>query len=77
MISITFVEQPERASTRHHHTVNRTRAAAALPKVIGGLGSDFTTDRQGLGRRQSQLLSAYSVHRPTRPECSKATCSSA
>ena len=41
MISITFVEQPESASIRHHHTVNRTRAAAALPSVIGGLGLDF------------------------------------
>src|ERR1700730_12782308 len=36
MISITFVEQPESASTRHHHTVNHARAAAALPSVIGG-----------------------------------------
>ena len=41
MISMAFVEQPESVSTRHHHTVNRTRAAAALPSVIGGLGSDF------------------------------------
>ena len=42
MISITFVEQPESASTRHHHTVHHARAAAALPSVIGGPGSDLT-----------------------------------
>jgi hypothetical protein len=42
MISITFVEQPESASTRHHHTVNHARAAAALPSVIGEPGSRFT-----------------------------------
>jgi len=41
MISITFVEQPESASTRHHHTVNHAQAAA-LPSVIGGPCSDFT-----------------------------------
>ena len=42
MISITFVEQPESASTRHHHTVNHARAAAAFPSVIGWPGLDFT-----------------------------------
>jgi hypothetical protein len=41
MMSMAFVEQPESVSTRHHQTVNRTRATAALPSVIGGLGSDF------------------------------------
>jgi hypothetical protein len=41
MISITFVEQPESASTRHHHTVNHARAAAAFPSVIGGAATDF------------------------------------
>ena len=35
---MAFVEQPESVSTRHHHTENRTRAAAALPNIIGGPG---------------------------------------
>jgi hypothetical protein len=38
MISMGFVEQPGSASTRHHQTVNRTRATAALPSVIGRQG---------------------------------------
>jgi hypothetical protein len=38
MISMAFVEQPESVSTRHHQTVNRARATAALPSVIGGQG---------------------------------------
>jgi hypothetical protein len=29
-----------------HQTINRTCAAAALPSVIGGPGSDFTLDQQ-------------------------------
>jgi hypothetical protein len=45
MRSITFVEQPESASTRHHHTVNHARVAAALPSVIGGPGSDSAVRR--------------------------------
>jgi hypothetical protein len=43
MMSVAFVEQPESVSTRHHQTVNRTRATAALPSVIGGPNSDFTS----------------------------------
>jgi hypothetical protein len=41
MMSMAFVEQPESASTKHHHTVNHARAVAALPSVIGGPGWDF------------------------------------
>jgi hypothetical protein len=43
MMSMAFVEQPESASTKHHHTVNHARAAAALPGAIGEPGSDFMT----------------------------------
>ena len=34
MMSMAFVEQPESASTKHHHTVNHARAAAVLPSDI-------------------------------------------
>jgi hypothetical protein len=60
MISITFVEQPESASTRHHHTVNQARAAAALPSVIGGPGTNFMTD-------QLSSLLAYSLAEAAMP----------
>jgi hypothetical protein len=38
---------------RLHHTISRTPAAAALPSVIGGLGSDFigsATERESGSR---------------------------
>ena len=53
MISMAFVEQPESVSTRHHHTVNRMQAAAALPSVIGGPGSDFIDTHRYCSMRQT------------------------
>ena len=57
MMSMAFVEQPESASTRHHHTVNHVRAAA-LPSVIGGPGSDFTCGHQGQNQRRGRTGAA-------------------
>ena len=60
MISITFVEQPESACIRHHHTVNHAQAAA-LPSVIGGPCSDFTLISE---RKRFSLDVCLSTNKP-------------
>jgi hypothetical protein len=61
MISMAFVEQPESVSTRHHQTVNRTRAAAALLSVIGGRG------RISLGIGSIRSCTYYRPYAPIQP----------